>query len=414
MTWKNLPCAPTLPALFAACPHGWAELVVTDYAGSLTSDPPQDASRGIEIGRVYGVENSDLSAVVDLIMDIDEDGIPVGYPRGDCVLLVRIDHGSERCSECDRPRPEDHRGPLCHPGYSQDGGCSGSFIVATTASALWGEGGKAVYCDGNEAPAYMNPDQPRARIEDGPSDSWPRPAGITDADEAWLHQGAPRIDGNPVIFMRPDGTPATGDDITAAALAEKQPPPQPGVGDMWQQVIDRCYADGTAPDIIAIFEKRREMGLAKYKTPLQAGNGRNPLRDLLDETLDRIVYIEQAITEQPGRSASLRTEQDNDVELVEVLLGMQGFEDTGEECRAKYLRSIGEADPMRAAATNEPPVLAAGQVWRFPKRDGSGYVTWRLLALQSDGRWSAGGPGAFESLRYMTVDEIRTGELVTG
>ena len=23
MTWQNLPCAPTLPALFAACPHGW-------------------------------------------------------------------------------------------------------------------------------------------------------------------------------------------------------------------------------------------------------------------------------------------------------------------------------------------------------------------------------------------------------
>ena len=27
MTWQNLPCAPTLPALFAACPHGWAEIV---------------------------------------------------------------------------------------------------------------------------------------------------------------------------------------------------------------------------------------------------------------------------------------------------------------------------------------------------------------------------------------------------
>lgn len=340
MTWHNLPCAPTLPALFAACPNGWVELVVSNHNGSPTADPPQDASRGIEIGRMYGVENSDVGAVVDLMADIDEDGMPVGYPRGDCVLLVRIDHNSERCGECDRPRPEDHRGPLCHPGYSQDGGCSGSFIAVTTASALWGEGGKAVYCDGNDAPAYLSGD-----------------ASDLDVRGAMEDLGAMLIELQGLVGLTTEGilpTRTTLDAIAARLRPRREPPPQPGVGDMWQQVINH-YVGNYEPDepmvrVLDIFRKRREMGLAKYGTPLQAGNGRNPLRDLMDETLDRIVYIEQAITEQPGRAASLRTEQDNDVELVEVLLGMQDFEDTGEQCRAKYLRSIGAADSHVDAA----------------------------------------------------------------
>jgi len=289
MTWKNLPCAPTLPALFAACPHGWAEINITSHPGNPTADPPQDADSSIEVGRVYGVEESDLYLAHDLAADLHGDP-PHGLPS-DCTALVRFTYGKQACIECGKLKGEDQDWICSKPG------CSGPYMTPVKAELTWGPDKSIPHFIGEDAPEYIE---------------------------------------------------SFGAHVYRNVIGE--PPPQPGHGDMWQQVIDRYVDSGTNSAVLDIFRKRREMGIVKYKTPLQAGNGRNPLRDLLDETLNRIVYIEQAITEVPGRAASLRTEQDNDVELVEVLLGMQGFEDTGEECRAKYLRSIGETDPMRAAA----------------------------------------------------------------
>lgn len=92
------------------------------------------------------------------------------------------------------------------------------------------------------------------------------------------------------------------------SLTGQQPAPQPGRGDMWQQVIER-YSANIHPSIIELFRQRSEQGKAQYGTPLQAGNGRSIFKDLADETLDRIVYAEQAATERP--------------ELAEVMLGIQ-------------------------------------------------------------------------------------------
>lgn len=39
---------------------------------------------------------------------------------------------------------------------------------------------------------------------------------------------------------------------------------------------------------------RRQFGLDKYGTVLKSHNGRNPLADALQETLDLIVYLQQA------------------------------------------------------------------------------------------------------------------------
>lgn len=107
-----------------------------------------------------------------------------------------------------------------------------------------------------------------------------------------------------------------------------EPPPRPGQGDMWQQVIARYenlgsprdYADACSQGVLGLFRARREMGISKYGTPLQACNGRNPLQDLLDETLDRIVYAEQAIAERPERERWLRRVQHSDVEFVQVII----------------------------------------------------------------------------------------------
>ena len=46
---------------------------------------------------------------------------------------------------------------------------------------------------------------------------------------------------------------------------------------------------------------RDEAGRAKYGTPLQPHNGRDPLVDAYQEALDLAVYLRQAIYERDGR-----------------------------------------------------------------------------------------------------------------
>lgn len=50
--------------------------------------------------------------------------------------------------------------------------------------------------------------------------------------------------------------------------------------------------------VIADMKARDEFGRAKYGTPLQAGNGRDSLRDAYQEALDLCVYLKQAIVER--------------------------------------------------------------------------------------------------------------------
>lgn len=44
-------------------------------------------------------------------------------------------------------------------------------------------------------------------------------------------------------------------------------------------------------------QKRKELGLRKYGTPLQAFNGRNALKDLYEELLDATKYCKQLLVE---------------------------------------------------------------------------------------------------------------------
>lgn len=53
--------------------------------------------------------------------------------------------------------------------------------------------------------------------------------------------------------------------------------------------------------VIADIAARREVGIAKYGTPLQANNGRDALRDAYQEVLDLACYLRQAIAERDGR-----------------------------------------------------------------------------------------------------------------
>lgn len=50
--------------------------------------------------------------------------------------------------------------------------------------------------------------------------------------------------------------------------------------------------------VIADIEKRKEVGLRKYGTLLQAGNGRDALQDAYEEALDLCQYLRQEIQER--------------------------------------------------------------------------------------------------------------------
>jgi hypothetical protein len=48
-------------------------------------------------------------------------------------------------------------------------------------------------------------------------------------------------------------------------------------------------------------EERERVGVQRYGTPLQAGNGRDALRDAYEEALDLACYLKQAIVERASR-----------------------------------------------------------------------------------------------------------------
>jgi hypothetical protein len=60
--------------------------------------------------------------------------------------------------------------------------------------------------------------------------------------------------------------------------------------------------------LIGHIRERAAFGLRKYGTPLQVGNGRDPLADALEELLDAAAYVCQAIA-QRDRQRALQTAQ---------------------------------------------------------------------------------------------------------
>lgn len=142
MTWQNLPCSPTLPVLFAACPHGWAEIEFTYTSGRPTADPPQDADCSLEVRRLWGIENSDEPALVDLLEDLQEP--PLGMPMRDCILLARMEHRAGACNMCGRQRGPDEQGWSCFTGDWDAAplSCPGAFPFEAVLRPAWGVDGK--------------------------------------------------------------------------------------------------------------------------------------------------------------------------------------------------------------------------------------------------------------------------------
>ena len=66
----------------------------------------------------------------------------------------------------------------------------------------------------------------------------------------------------------------------------RQPAPRPSTGDVWQELID-AEPDGPLRDAMMA---RRQLGVARYATPLQRGNGRDMTLDAREEALDGMAY----------------------------------------------------------------------------------------------------------------------------
>ena len=78
------------------------------------------------------------------------------------------------------------------------------------------------------------------------------------------------------------------------------PTPNDGVG-MHDLVIADLRPETSTADrrLVEELVKRRDVGLERYGSLLQVGNGRDARRDLLEECLDGIVYARQASLELP-------------------------------------------------------------------------------------------------------------------
>lgn len=90
---------------------------------------------------------------------------------------------------------------------------------------------------------------------------------------------------------------------------EQQPDPQPGKEDVLPLILadlekvkadagERSNPSRELLDLMADgFKQRAAEGLAHYGVPLQTHNGRDAWRDAMDEKLDDLFYLRQAITE---------------------------------------------------------------------------------------------------------------------
>lgn len=61
--------------------------------------------------------------------------------------------------------------------------------------------------------------------------------------------------------------------------------------------------------VIEDMKARKELGIKRYGTPLQAFNGRNALQDAYEEVLDLTVYLRQCIEESDDIVKSLEDRQ---------------------------------------------------------------------------------------------------------
>jgi hypothetical protein len=111
-----------------------------------------------------------------------------------------------------------------------------------------------------------------------------------------------RSGGDPVLLCT--YSPHDGDQHSWSSRqrAGDQPLPlhRPGTPDIQSLVVldlRQRYPGQVTDRIVAMVEARRELGLARYGSALQAFNGRDGGQDLQEELVDAMVYAAQLFTE---------------------------------------------------------------------------------------------------------------------
>ncbi len=265
MTWHNLPTAtpPTLSAIGKLCPHGWIEIYVEHFSGSgMGSGEPQDPDSFVNLGRTWGLT-------------------PDGIELVDAELDRLHDYG--------------------------DGDSEWFFEQVVTETPHQGTSILRVV-----------PQVPKCKTCGQPPPERVEMLGVCER---------PDCNGTMEMSVRfetfgADGALIYSTDSDPEYTAD-QPAPKPGRGDMWQQVIDR-WNGKIRPEIIDLFKARSALGIDRYGTPLQAGNGRDVCDELVHETLDRIAYAEQAAAERPDLADIMAGIQEGDIITLAGLLAVYG------------------------------------------------------------------------------------------
>ncbi|HEX8108488.1 MAG TPA: hypothetical protein VF516_12230, partial [Kofleriaceae bacterium] len=110
-----------------------------------------------------------------------------------------------------------------------------------------------------------------------------------------LHASRRRGDGRPAGDpLRPQVEPAPEVVERVSPAVVEQPAPIPNDGPSMHDLV------------MADFQARKALGLARYKALLQSHNGRVAVIDAYQEQLDWLVYMRQMIEEDPQALALLR------------------------------------------------------------------------------------------------------------
>lgn len=80
---------------------------------------------------------------------------------------------------------------------------------------------------------------------------------------------------------------------------DEQRPPTPTGGPAVHDLVlaDLLHRSGSE-SLAQVIRERRALGLRRYGTVLQAGNGRDAVRDAVDEVADLVCYLRQVVAER--------------------------------------------------------------------------------------------------------------------
>lgn len=112
-----------------------------------------------------------------------------------------------------------------------------------------------------------------------------------------------------------------------------QEPPKPGQFDCWQRLINRYSFENVfktglirkldcsnISKLKQLMVERRQLGIERYETVLQAFNGRKAIDDLLAEQLDSLAYSEQVSIETPELTEEMLKWQRVTINAIQKLI----------------------------------------------------------------------------------------------